>query len=70
MYCEWRNSARAERVENEQHLVALHQLAGLLNRLRRAVTVVIADEIDLAAVDAADVIDLLEVGGFGLPITP
>src|ERR1019366_9684696 len=43
-----------------------HQLARLLDRLRRAVAIVIADEIDLAAVDAAFGIDLPEVGIFGL----
>ncbi len=57
---------RAQRIEDEQHFVALHQLARLLDRLRRAVAVVVADEVDLAAVDAAGIVDLLEVGGFGL----
>jgi hypothetical protein len=57
---------RAERIEDEQHLVALDQLARLLDGFRRAVAVVIADEIDLAAVDAALGIDLLEVGLCGL----
>ena len=57
---------RAERIENEQNLVALDQLAGLLDGLRRAVGIVIADEIDLAAVDAALGVDLLEVGFLGL----
>ena len=50
----------------KQNLVALHQLARLLDRFRRAVAVVIADEVDLAAVDAAFGVDLLEVGLFGL----
>ena len=49
-----------------QHFVALDQLADLLDRLRRAVGVVIGDEIDLAAVDAALGVDLLEIGFFGL----
>ena len=53
---------RAERLEHQQHLVALHQLARLLDGLRRAEGVVIADEIDLAAVDAALGVDLLEIG--------
>ena len=57
---------RAERLEDQQHLVAFHQLAGLLDRLRRAVGVVIGDEIDLAAVNAALGIDHLEKGFFGL----
>src|SRR6267378_4082409 len=47
---------RAERIEDEQNLVAFHQLARLLDRLRRAVAIVIADEIDLAAVDAAGIV--------------
>src|SRR5205807_5557404 len=59
----WR---RAQRIEDEQHLIALDQLAGLFDRLRRAVAVVIADEIDLAAIDAALGIDLVEVVLFGL----
>ena len=57
---------RADRTEHCQHLVALDQLADLLDRLRRAVAVVIADEVDLAAVDAALGVDLLEIG-FGGP---
>ena len=57
---------RSQRIEHEQHFVAFDQLARLLHRLRRAVGVVIADEVDLAAVDAAGIVDLLEVGGFGL----
>ena len=59
----WRG---AERIENQQHLIALDQFARLLNRLWRAVAVVVADEIDLAAVDAASIVDLLEIRGFGL----
>ena len=61
---------RAQRIEDEQHLVALHQLARLLDRLGRAVAVVIRDEIDLAAVDAAFGVDLVEVGLFGLADHP
>jgi hypothetical protein len=54
-------------LEREQHLVLLHELANLLDRLRRAVTVVVADEDDLAAVDAAFLaVDLVEIGGDGL----
>ena len=56
----------AERIEDDQDFVAFDQLARLLDRLRRAVGVVIADEIDLAAVDAALGIDLLEVRVLGL----
>src|SRR6266403_3846912 len=57
---------RAKGIEDQQYFVALHQLAYLLYGLRRAVAVVIADEIDLAAVDAALGVDLLEVGLLGL----
>ncbi|MGY3371525.1 hypothetical protein ACVWZL_008650 [Bradyrhizobium sp. GM2.4] len=57
---------RAERVEHDDHLVALDQLADLLDGLRRRIAVVIGDEVDLAAVDAALVVDHLEVGFFGL----
>jgi len=56
---------RAERVEDQQNFVALDQLARLFDRLRRAVTVVVTDEVDLAPVDTAFGIDLVEVGGFG-----
>jgi len=38
----------------------------LFHRLGRAVAVVVGDEIDLAAVDAALGVDLLEVGVLGL----
>ena len=51
----WRG---AQRVEDEQDLVAFNQLARLLDCFRWTVAVVIADEIDLAAVDAAFGIDL------------
>ena len=50
----------AERAEQQQNLVALDQLARLLDGLRRRIGVVIGDEIDLAAIDAALVVDLLE----------
>ncbi len=50
------------RSEHRQHLVAFDQLADLLDGLGRAARVIVGDEIDLAAVDAALGIDLLEVG--------
>ena len=53
---------RAEALEDQQDLVALDQLARLLDRLGRAVAVVVGDEVDLAAVDAAFGVDLLEIG--------
>src|SRR5206468_966205 len=52
----------AERLEDQEHLVALDQLARLLDRLRRTERVVIADEVDLAAIDAALDIVLVEIG--------
>src|SRR6185312_11249369 len=54
---------RAERVVHEQHLVLLDHLAHQLDGLRRAVAVVAADEGDLAAVDAALLVDHGEIGG-------
>src|SRR6185437_49160 len=44
---------RAQRAEPPQHLVAVDQHARLLDSLRRAVAVVVADENYLAAFDAA-----------------
>ncbi|MGY4300899.1 hypothetical protein ACVWXN_008994 [Bradyrhizobium sp. i1.4.4] len=57
---------RADDLEGEQHLVAFDELAHLLDRLRRRIGIVILDQIDLAAVDAALIVDHLEVGGLGL----
>ena len=57
---------RAERVEQRQHVVFLDQLAHHFDGLRRAIAVVAADEVDLAAVDAALLIDHVEVGGLRL----
>ena len=51
----------AERAEHHLHFVLLDQLACVLNRFRRRVRIVHADELDLPAVDAAFGIDLLEV---------
>ena len=52
----------SERAEHQQHFFLLDQLAGLLDRLRRRVGVIEGDELDLAAVDAAFGVDLLEIG--------
>ena len=52
--------------KSEAHLVLLDELAHHLHRLGRAVAVVVGDVVDLAAVDAALVVDLLEVGADGL----
>src|SRR5215831_10071471 len=54
---------RSQRTENKQDLVTFNELARLLHCLVRAVGVVIADEVDPAAVDAALGVDLVEVGG-------
>ena len=43
-------------------MVILHQLAGEFDRLGRAVTIIERDEIDLAAVDAALLVDHPEIG--------
>jgi hypothetical protein len=53
---------RTQRVEDQEHFIALDQLAHLLHRLRRAVAVVVRDKIDPAAVDAAGIVDHLEIG--------
>ena len=66
VFLDRRISRRAQRVHDEQHFVILDQLARLLHRLRRAVAVVIGDEGDLAAVDAALLVDHLEIGSLGL----
>src|SRR3984893_11249949 len=57
-------------VEDKQHFVALDELPRLLDGLRRAVAVVVGDEIDLAAVDAALGVHLVEVSGDGLADGP
>ena len=56
--------------DEEQHLFLLDQLAHLLDRAWRTVAVVQADEVDLAAVDPALIVDHLEVGGLGRPMVP
>ena len=55
----------AERVEEERDLLLLDEAANLLDGLGRAVAVIEADEIDLAAVHAALLVDHLEIGGLG-----
>ena len=54
---------RPERVEQECDLILLDEPADHLDRLRRAVAVVVGDEVDLPAVDTALVVQLLEVRG-------
>jgi hypothetical protein len=50
-------------VEQERDLLLLDEAAHLLDRLRRAIGVVEADEVDLATIDAALLVDHLEIGG-------
>jgi hypothetical protein len=51
-----------ERAEHQQHFFLFDELACLLDRLGRRVRVIEADELDLAAVDSAFGVDLLEIG--------
>src|SRR5208282_1938190 len=53
----------AETLEDEKYLLLLDQLADLLNGPWRGISVVHTDEIDLAAIDPALVVDHLEVSG-------
>jgi hypothetical protein len=55
----------ADGLEQERDMLLLDEAAKLLDRLRRAVAVVDADEGDLTAVDAALIVDHLEIGDFG-----
>ena len=57
---------RAEGIECRQHLILLDQLAHQFDGLRRAIAVVAGDEVDLAAVDAALLVDHVEVAGLRL----
>jgi hypothetical protein len=59
-----------ERRENQKHLIALDQLARLLDCLRRAIGVVIGDEVDFAAVHAAIVVDHAKIRAHRLPMMP
>jgi hypothetical protein len=58
---------RAERAEQREHFILFDQPARLLDRLGRRVAVVQADQIDLAPVDPARGIDLVEVCRLGAP---
>ena len=57
---------RAQGTHQKQNLFLLDQLAHHFNRLRWTVAVVQTDEVDLASVDAALFVELLEVGSFNL----
>ena len=56
---------RAERAEHQQHVLLLDQLTCVLGCHPRIGAVVTGDEFDLATVDAAAIIDHVEIGGFG-----
>src|SRR6185437_3302498 len=56
----------AEALEDEGDLVLLDEAADLLDRLGRGIAVIEADELDLAPVDAALLVDHVEIGGLGL----
>jgi len=56
----------ADRGEDQRDLVAFDQPSRLLYRLRRRVAVVERDQIDLAAVDAAALVDHLEIADLAL----
>src|SRR5712675_1881417 len=59
-------SCRPDNVEKHIYLVRFHKFANLLDRLWRIEAVVVGNEIDFSAVDAALIVDHFEVGGFGL----
>jgi hypothetical protein len=49
------DAGRTQRAEQECHLVAFDKLSGLLDCLGRTVSIVVGDEVYLAAVDAAPI---------------
>src|SRR6185437_11190036 len=57
---------RADDLEGGPNLVAFDELAHLLDRLRRTVGVVVLDEIDLAPVDPALLVDHAQIRGLHL----
>ena len=59
-----------ERPEHQQHLVDLDQLPGLFERRRGVGTVIVRDEFDLAAIDAAIIVDPVEIGRLGFSNYP
>src|SRR5258707_932055 len=65
IFLDGRVRGRAEALEDEGDILLLDQAADLLHRLGRAVAVVQADQIELAAVDAALLVDHVEIGGLG-----
>src|SRR5690242_2422148 len=57
---------RADRGENQRNLVAFHQAPCLLDRLGRRIAIVERDQVDLAPIDAAALVDHLEVPDLAL----
>jgi hypothetical protein len=57
---------RADDLESEQDLVALDEFAHLFDGFRWRIGVVILDQIELAALDAALFVDHLEIGSLRL----
>ena len=56
----------ADRGKDQRHLVALHQPPRLLHGFRRRVAVIQRNQIDLAPVDAATLVDHLEIPDLAL----
>src|SRR5207248_988275 len=53
---------RSQALKNQQHLIALYELARLLHCLCRAEAIVIRNEVDLSSVDAPLSVESLEKG--------
>src|SRR6516225_235645 len=60
-------SGRTHGVEEQEDFIAFHQSAHLLQRLGRHVSIVEADQVDLAPVNAAFGINLGEIGLLRMP---
>src|SRR5215475_16092139 len=58
---------RTDDLESGKHFVAFDELAHLLDRLRRIVTIVVLNKIDLAPVNATLLVDHADIGGLNLP---
>jgi hypothetical protein len=56
---------RAKRTEDQENLIALDQLARLLDRFWRIERIIVRNEGDLAAIDTALGVDLAEIGRLG-----
>ena len=57
---------RADDLEGGENFVAFDELAHLLDGLRRTVGIVVLNEIDLASVDSALLVDHAQIGGLHL----